>query len=329
MYISESKIPLYFVDNKTIEISGTNKDRNNIFKALIRNYNQEYINDPIDLELIIYILKRGIFRIKIKPKNQKRFELNEEDDIFNIKENIKSSGIKISNGDNNTVIYYFSKKKKIKYELLINQPQFQITYKVDNKIIYFINGKNLFDMEKIGKDFIPSETDAMTSIKMDMSIPESILLTGLPERCGSSILSDTNYNWFYHFYNIDIFKFDFNQYNSIYGSIPYIMSFSYGGTIYSGFYWNNPSETFISLKTENGNKNLLILRESEIFDFSFWASLNLEHFYKSMNEFIGKTPIPNIFSLGYYQSRFSYEELNEIKALDNKFDKYEILYDLI
>ena len=51
--------------------------------------------------------------------------------------------------------------------------------------------------------------DSMTSIKMDISIPESILLTGLPERCGSSILSDTNNNWFYHFYNIDIFKYDY------------------------------------------------------------------------------------------------------------------------
>ena len=329
MYISESKIPLYFVDNKTIEISGTNKDRNNIFKALIRNYNQEYINDPIDLELIIYILKRGIFRIKIKPKNQKRFELNEEDDIFNIKNTIKNNGIKISVGDKTIVIYYFSKKNKIKYELLINLPLFQLIYKVDNKIIYYINNKNLFDIEKLGKDFIPSEMDSMTSIKMDISIPESILLTGLPERCGSSILSDTNNNWFYHFYNIDIFKYDYNQYNSIYGSIPYIMSYSYGGTIYSGFYWNNPSETFISLKTENDNKNLLILSESGIFDFSFWASLNLEHFYKSMNEFIGKTPIPNIFSLGYHQSRFSYEDLNEIKELDNKFDKYEVPYDSI
>ena len=126
MYISESKIPLYFVDNKTIEISGTNKDRNNIFKALIRNYNQEYINNPIDLELIIY----GLFHIKIKPKNQKRFELNEEDDIFNIKNTIKNNGIKISVGDKTIVIYYFSKKNKIKYELLINLPLFQfILYK--------------------------------------------------------------------------------------------------------------------------------------------------------------------------------------------------------
>ena len=329
MFIQGSNIPLYYLDNKTIEITGTNKDKNNIFKALIRAYNQEYNNDSIDLELIIYILKRGIFRVKIKPKNQKRFELNEEDDIFNIKNTIKNNGIKISIGDKTIVIYYFSKKNKIKYELIINLPLFQLKYQVANKVIYIINDKNLFDFEKMGKDFIPTEEDSMTSIKMDMTIPESILLTGLPERCGSSILSDTSTSWFYHFYNIDVFKYDFNQFNSIYGSIPYIMSFSYGGTIFSGFYWNNPSETFISLKSTNEGKQLIYLSESGIFDFSFFASLNLEHYYKSMNEYIGQTPIPNIFALGYHQSRFSYEDLEEVKIIDDKFDKYEVPYDSI
>ena len=329
MFIQGSNIPLYYLDNKTIEITGTNKDKNNIFKALIKAYNKEYNNDSIDLELIIYILKRGIFRVKIKPKNQKRFELNEEDDIFNIKNTIKNNGIKISIGDKTIVIYYFSKKNKIKYELIINLPLFQLKYQVANKVIYIINDKNLFDFEKMGKDFIPTEEDSMTSIKMDMTIPESILLTGLPERCGSSILSDTSTSWFYHFYNIDVFKYDFNQFNSIYGSIPYIMSFSYGGTIFSGFYWNNPSETFISLKSTNEGKQLIFLSESGIFDFSFFASLNLEHYYKSMNEYIGQTPIPNIFALGYHQSRFSYEDLEEVKIIDDKFDKYEVPYDSI
>jgi len=329
MFIQGSNIPLYYLDNKTIEITGTNKDKNNIFKALIKAYNQEYNNDSIDLELIIYILKRGIFRVKIKPKNQKRFELNEEDDIFNIKNTIKNNGIKISIGDKTIVIYYFSKKNKVKYELIINLPLFQLKYQVANKVIYIINDKNLFDFEKMGKDFIPTEEDSMTSIKMDMTIPESILLTGLPERCGSSILSDTSTSWFYHFYNIDVFKYDFNQFNSIYGSIPYIMSFSYGGTIFSGFYWNNPSETFISLKSTNEGKQLIFLSESGIFDFSFFASLNLEHYYKSLNEYIGQTPIPNIFALGYHQSRFSYEDLEEVKIIDDKFDKYEVPYDSI
>ena len=336
MYYNEDQNPLYFLDNKTISISGNNLDNNNILKAIIKNYNKEFMSNAVDLELTVYILKRGIFRVKIKPMNEKnnkkRFELNSEDDIFNMKDTIKKNNIKISKGDKNIVIYYFSKKSKIKYELLINLSPFQLIYKIDNNILYHINSKNLLEFEKPDKDFVASEQDTMTSIKTDMFIPESILLTGLPERCGSSLLIDTdniNQNGYYHFYNIDVFKYDYNQYNSIYGSIPYIMTYSYGGNIISGFYWNNPSETFISIKTNNEGKKLLFLSEGAIFDISFFGSLNINHYYKTLKEYIGETPIPNIFSIGYHQSRFSYEDLEDTQIIDKKFDDYNIPYESI
>ncbi len=332
MFYNEDQKPLFFLDNKTISISGNNIDNNNILKAILKNYNKEFMQNPIDLELTIYILKRGIFRIKIKPTNKKRFELNTEDDIFNMRDTIKQKNIKISKGDKNVVIYYFSKKSKIKYELLINLSPFQLIYKIDNNIMYYINSKNLLEFEKPDKDFQPTEEDSMTSLKMDMFIPESILLTGLPERCGSSILTDTdniNSYGYYHFYNIDIFKYEYNQYNGIYGSIPYIMTYSYGGNIISGFYWNNPSETFISLKSNNDGKRLIFLSEGGIFDFSFFGSLNINHYYKTLKEYIGETPIPNIFSIGYHQSRFSYEDLEDAKIVDKKFDDYNIPYESI
>ena len=332
MFYNEDQKPLFFLDNKTISISGNNIDKNNILKATLKNYNKEFMQDAIDLELSVYILKRGIFRIKIKPTNKKRFELNSEDDIFNMKDTIKQKNIKISKGDKNIVIYYFSKKSKIKYELLIQLSPFQLIYKIDNNIMYHINSKNLLEFEKPDKDFKSTEEDSMTSIKMDMFIPESILLTGLPERCGSSLLIDTeniNTYGYYHFYNIDIFKYDYNQYNGIYGSIPYIMTYSYGGNIISGFYWNNPSETFISIKTNNEGKKLVFLSEGGIFDFSFFGSLSINHYYKSLKEYIGETPIPNIFSIGYHQSRFSYEDLDDAKIVDKKFDDYNIPYESI
>ena len=333
MFSGANKNLLYYLDSKTIKISGNNADKNNILKATLSRYNREYESNAIDLELTVFILKRGIFRIKIKPINsKKRFELNEEDDIFNMKDTIKNSNIKISKGEQNIVIYYFSKKSKIKYELLINMSPFQLIYKIDNNIMFHISSKNLLEFEKPDKDFEPTESNAMTTIKLDMFIPESILLTGLPERCGSSLLIDnddrSSYGY-YHFYNIDIFKYEYNQYNAIYGSIPYIMTYSYGGHIISGFYWNNPSETFISVKTNNEGKNLIFLSEGGIFDFSFFGSLDISHYYKTMKEYLGETPMPNIFSIGYHQSRFSYEDLDDAKIVDKKFDDYNIPYESI
>ena len=334
MFYAEDQNPLFFLDNNTISISGTNKDSNNILTASIKNYNKEFLKNSIDLELKVFILKHGIFRVKIKPTNDKnypkRFELNEEDDVFNMKENFKNNNIKISKGDKNIVIYYFSKKRRIKYELVINLSPFQIKYKIDNNDIFFINNKHLFDIENPDKDFVKTENDAMTTIKMDMFLPESILISGLPERCGSSILSDTSQkgqDGYYHFYNIDIFKYNYDQYNAIYGSLPYLMSYSYGGNYISGFFWNNPSETFIYLKTNNDGKQTIFVSEGGIFDFSFLGDLNIENYYKILHQYIGKTPIPPMFSLGYHQSRFSYLDVNDAKNVDKKFDDYNIPYD--
>ena len=47
------------------------------------------------LNLRLYILKYGIIRMKIFPKNEKRFKLNKSDDIINSKNLIfKAKGIK-------------------------------------------------------------------------------------------------------------------------------------------------------------------------------------------------------------------------------------------
>ena len=98
MFYKEDQTPLYYLDNKTITISGDNPDNNNILKAILKNYNKEFLSNAIDLELTVYILKRGIFRAKIKPINEKgnkkRFELNKEENIINIKDKIKKSNIK-------------------------------------------------------------------------------------------------------------------------------------------------------------------------------------------------------------------------------------------
>ena len=63
--------------------------------------------------------------------------------------------------------------------------------------------------------------------------------------------------------------------------------------------------------------------------FLFFGSLNINHYYKTLKEYIGETPLPNIFSIGYHQSRFSYEDLDDAKLVDKKFDDYNIPYESI
>ena len=70
MFYNENQNPLYYLDNQTIIISGNNADNNNILKAILKNYNKDFTPNFLDLELTVFILKRGIFRIKIKPINK-------------------------------------------------------------------------------------------------------------------------------------------------------------------------------------------------------------------------------------------------------------------
>ena len=72
---------------------------------------------------------------------------------------------------------------------------------------------------------------------------------GLPERGGDSDLFDTE-NEFYRLYNVDIFKYNKNQYYGLYGSWPFILAKYSDNFILSGLIWNNPSETYLKLKTE-------------------------------------------------------------------------------
>lgn len=294
--------------------------------------NSDYIKNAHELLLTLYILKNGIFRIKIKEVNSIRFELNDNDMTFEMNSEAKLDGnIKIINSIDELIIYYYEEEvnKKTKYEFNIHYRPFSMVYKMNNKNIYEMNNKNLFDMEFPSNPNDINEHDATSTIKMDIRMTQSLFLSGLPERSSMVSLADTNERDLYHFYNVDIFKYSYRPYVGLYGFIPYIMSHSHGGEVISGFIWNNPSETYVAIKTVDEGKDVLWISETGIFDFSFWADSSIENFYSKFHKFIGKTPIPPIHALGYHQSRYSYKSLQDIIQVDESFDKYNIPYDTI
>lgn len=322
----ETQAPIYYIDNASIV------QNQNVITAKLKNFNSDYIKNAHELLLNLFILKNGIFRIKIKEVNSNRFELKNSDMTFEMEKEAKLDGnIKIINSFEGLIIYYFEEElnKRTKYELNINYTPFSIVYKMDNKNIYEMNNKNLFDMEFPSNPNDINENDATSAIKMDIRMTESLFLTGLPERSSHVSLTDTNRRDLYHFYNVDVFKYPYRPYVGLYGFIPFIMSHSHGGEVVSGFIWNNPSETYVAIQTVNEGKDVLWISETGVFDFSFWGDSSIENFYYKYHKFIGKTPIPPIHALGYHQSRYSYKTLQEVERVDQAFDKYDIPYDTI
>jgi alpha 1,3-glucosidase len=288
----------------------------------------------------LYILKNGMFRIKIQDFEKSRFKFQQKDETFNMKKMAKKSNFKFVNSTSTKFsVYYFDKSpksqyfididnnKKTKYELVVTYNPFSIYYSLDNKEILKLNSKNLLNMEFPTENFQSTEEEAMSSVKLDVTFNDCLLLWGLPERASDTLLTDTNGDNAYRLFNVDYFKYQKDQTFGLYGTLPFIMA--YGGDFYSGFIWNNPSETFVGIESKDGDKNVLWISEKGIIDFSFFADSNIFNFYYKYHRYIGFPSLPPAFALGYHQSRWNYVNTEDLINVDKKFDEYDIPYDSI
>ena len=235
----------------------------------------------------------------------------------------------------------FNEKRRVNYEIFVEFSPFKITYSIDDSIVFIMNNNNYMNYETLD-EINEFQREPFTSVRMDFFYPENQKFFGLLERAGDSELRDTDSDY-YRMYNIDLFEYPKDQYYGLYGTWPFIMG--HKGRILSGLLWNNPSETYVRvhskivsqpLENENDTKKDIItgresmfLSESGIIDIAFFSDFDIKNFYYKYHKLIGKPALPPVFSLGYHQSRWNYEDLNDLTQVDEKFDEYDIPYDTI
>jgi len=258
----------------------------------------------------------------------------------------KKKNFKITKTDQNLIIYLFDKvprnlyfididhNKKSKFELKINFDSFNIIYSIDNKQIIKINSDEFLHFEDFRK-YKEQENESNSSIRLDFKYENSNNLFGLPERAADIELSDTDNNDLYRLFNIDKFIYSRDKALGLYGSIPFIMGLSHDNSYFSGLFWNNPSETYVKIKTfadektGKNNKDVLWISETGIIDISLFADSNINNFYYKMHRYIGFANLPPATSLGYHQSRWNYKSTADLYGVDKLFDHYDIPYDSI
>lgn len=254
------------------------------------------------------------------------------------------------------------------YTLAITHSPLQFKYSLNNVELISLNNQNFLNFENgISNDNKNLKDDVSKTVRMDVNIPNSMFLYGLPERAGDYILYDTNNKNYYRLYNIDVFKFDFNQYLGLYGSFPVIFS-QYKdnlkvnmNNVKSFIIWNNPSETYFNIKSntnsfqqnENNNlkkinpidnKSINIISEIGNIDISiFSACSNLElsednlgeipifsfhfPFYYYYQKYIGLLKLPPKWSFGYHHSRWNFYDYLDFLQTDLEFDKENLPFD--
>ncbi|XP_006778117.1 PREDICTED: neutral alpha-glucosidase C isoform X1 [Myotis davidii] len=194
--------------------------------------------------------------------------------------------------------------------------------------------------EKFGK-FVDVKLNGPASIGLDFSLHGFEHLYGIPQHAESHQLKNTGGEDAYRLYNLDVYGYEIHNKMGIYGSVPYLLAHKLGRTL--GIFWLNASETIVEINTEPAVKmgpadakqksksrtDVHWMSESGIIDVFLLTGPTPFDVFKQYSSLTGTQAMPPLFSLGYHQCRWNYEDEQDVKAVDAGFDKHDIPYDVM
>ncbi|CAD7091219.1 unnamed protein product [Hermetia illucens] len=184
------------------------------------------------------------------------------------------------------------------------------------------------------------------AVALDFTFPQAEVLFGIPEHADSFVLKPTAGTDPYRLYNLDVFEYELDSKMALYGSIPVIYGHGPEETI--GVYWQNPSETWVDVFNSNAEKNVMssivnfvsgsrqteppaahFMSESGIVDVFLLLGPSPLDAFKQYTDLTGTAPLPQLFTLAYHQSRWNYNDEQDVNSVSNKFDEHDIPMDTI
>ena len=199
-----------------------------------------------------------------------------------------------------------------------------------------------------------------TALSFDVSFPSATDVYGLPERATSLSLKSTikrptsqeevdqrlhHESEPYRLYNLDVFEYESESPFGLYGSIPMLLAHgskdmkgsekdddNKRGTISSGIYFHNPTETYVDIIKEESSldeRTSHWMAESGSLDLFLFPGPDFANVHKMYGDFLGTTALPPLFSLGYHQCRWNYRDEHDVEEVDAGFDEHDIPYDVI
>ncbi|KAM4829657.1 neutral alpha-glucosidase C isoform 5-T6 [Thomomys bottae] len=199
--------------------------------------------------------------------------------------------------------------------------------------------------EKFG-NFVDVKANGPTSIGLDFSLHGFEHLYGIPQHAESHRLKNTKDGDAYRLYNLDIYGYQIYSKTGIYGSVPYLLAHKLGRTI--GIFWLNASETLVEINTEpeveytftqmgptaakqkvRPRTDVCWMSESGIIDVFLLTGPTPSDVFKQYSYLTGTQCMPPLFSLGYHQCRWNYDDEQDVKAVDAGFDEHDIPYDVM
>ncbi|ODV87756.1 glycoside hydrolase family 31 protein [[Candida] arabinofermentans NRRL YB-2248] len=183
------------------------------------------------------------------------------------------------------------------------------------------------------------------SVALDFTFSGYKHVYGIPEHADSLSLKDTTDSEPYRLFNVDIFEYETQSKYPMYGSIPFMIAVSPESS--AGIFWINSADTYVDIRKEESNieeetdqqvlssKDNLEkvethwMSENGIIDVVLIVKNNPQSVSQSYGKLTGFTTLPNMFSLGYHQCRWNYNDELDVLDISSKFDEHQIPYDTI
>lgn len=167
------------------------------------------------------------------------------------------------------------------------------------------------------------------SISSDFTFKGFKHVYGIPEHADSFNLKDTTGSDLpYRLFNVDIFEYVPNSRMPMYGSIPFLLALKPGVSV--GLFWINSADTFIDInKKHEKDTSTHWMSENGVFDVVLTVGERPEDINESYGSLTGYVQLPPLFSLGYHQCRWNYNDEKDVLNINSLFDEHQIPYDVI
>ena len=114
-----------------------------------------------------------------------------------------------------------------------------------------------------------------------------------------------------------------------YGFIPLMIGHCQEfGEIAPSFFWMNPTDLFIDIKTRSNERTTKLVAEGGFIDIVIFMS-NMSRTLQEYTLLTGNSPLPPIFALGYHQSKYGYESQEYVENVLAKLEEFKFPNDVL
>lgn len=163
-------------------------------------------------------------------------------------------------------------------------------------------------------------------VAIDFQFKQHRHLYGIPEHCDQFRLPLTKNGDPFRLYNVDIFEYETSSRLPMYGLVPFILA---PGALSVGVFWVNAADTWVDIDYTKDQSQSHFMLENGVIDFIVSIEPEIAAVNRQFGKVVGNTMLPPLFSLGYHQCRWNYNDEADVLDINDKFDEHGIPYDAI